>query len=98
MNSWLKEGGVRERDAIFAGAAVGAFVGGAAAYLFFTDPGRQMRDRMEPAVDDLMSEFQKFRRTLEKVGDMANDGLRAFNEFQQARGQTQFPSGTRTSH
>ena len=53
---------------------------------------------MEPAVDDLMGEFQKFRRTLEKVGDMANDGLRAFNEFQQARAQTQFPSGPRASH
>ena len=86
-----------ERNAIWAGAAVGALVGAGAAYLFFTDTGRQMRDRMEPAVDDLMGEFQKFRRTIEKVGDMANDGLRAFNEFQQARSQSQFPSG-RTSH
>jgi hypothetical protein len=77
---------------------VGALVGATAAYLFFTDKGRGLRDRMEPAVDDLMREFHKFRRTLEKVGDMANDGLRAFNEFQQARSQTQFPQGTRTSH
>jgi gas vesicle protein len=89
---------VTERNAIYAGATVGAMVGGAVAYLFFTDRGRTMRDRMEPAVDDLMAEFQKFRRTLEKVGDMANDGLRAFNEFQQARAQTQFPSGSRSSH
>lgn len=87
-----------ERTAVFAGAMVGALVGAASTYLFFTEPGRGLRDRLEPAVDDLMREFQKFRRTLEKVGDMANDGLRAFNEFQQARAQTQFPSGTRTSH
>lgn len=87
-----------ERNAIWAGAAVGALVGGAAAYLFFTDAGRHMRDRMEPAVDDLMGEFQKFRRTIEKVGDMANDVLRAFNEFQQARSQSQFPSTNPTSH
>ena len=87
-----------ERTAIYTGAAVGALVGAATTYLFFTDTGRSMRDRMEPAVDDLMREFQKFRRTLEKVGDMANDGLRAFNEFQQARANpTQFPPG-RTSH
>ena len=59
---------------------------------------RGMRERMEPAVDDLMTEFHKFRRTLEKVGDMANDGLRAFNEFQAARGQSPFPQGPRTSH
>jgi hypothetical protein len=71
-------------------------VGAAASYLFITEAGRSVRDRMEPAVDDLMREFQKFRRTLEKVGDMANDGVRAFHEFQQAR-QTQF-SGGRTSH
>ncbi len=87
-----------ERTAIYAGAMVGALVGAAATYLFFTDTGRSMRDRMEPAVDDLMREFQKFRRTLEKVGDMANDGVRAFQEFQQARGETPHPSGPRTSH
>jgi gas vesicle protein len=89
---------VTERAAIYTGAMVGALVGAAATYLFFTDKGRGMRDRLEPAVDELMGEFQKFRRTLEKVGDMANDGVRAFQEFQQARGQSQYPSGPRTSH
>ena len=87
-----------ERKAVCAGSMVGALIGGAAAYLFFTERGRTMRDQVEPMVDDLVREFHKFRRTLEKVGDMANDGLRAFNEFQQARGQTQFAPGTRTSH
>jgi hypothetical protein len=77
---------------------VGALVGAAAAYLFFTNAGRAMRDRLEPAVDDLIREFHKFRGTLEKVGDMANDGMRAFQEFQQARAQADFPSGGRTSH
>jgi gas vesicle protein len=88
---------VTERNAICTGALVGALVGGAASYLFFTERGAGLRDRIEPAVDDLMREFQKFRRTFEKVGDMANDGLRAFHEFQQAREQTSFPTG-RTSH
>ena len=85
-----------DRTLIFSGAIVGALVGAAGSYLFFTEAGRSLRDRLEPTVDDLMKEFQKFRRTLEKVGDMANDGMRAFNEFQQAR-QTEFPGG-RTSH
>jgi gas vesicle protein len=88
---------VTERNVVCTGALVGALVGGAASYLFFTERGAGLRDRIEPAVDDLMREFQKFRRTLEKVGDMANDGLRAFQEFQQARDQTAFPTG-RTSH
>lgn len=83
---------------IWAGATLGAVIGAAAAYLFFTPEGQQMRDRLEPAVDNLMSEFQKFRRTLEKVGDMANDGLRAFEEFQAARSQSDFGADSRTSH
>ena len=88
-----------ERQAICTGATVGALVGAAITYLFYTEGGRTVRDRLEPAVDDLVREFQKFRRTLEKVGDMANDGVRAFQEFQQARAQTQFPSsGGTTSH
>lgn len=87
-----------ERTAIYTGAMLGALVGAAATYLFLTDAGRAMRDRLEPAVDDLMQEFHKFRRTLEKVGDMANDGVRAFQEFQQARGGSDYPSGPRTSH
>jgi gas vesicle protein len=89
---------VTERSAICAGAMVGALVGATATYLFFTDTGRSVRDRMEPAVDDLVREFQKFRRTIEKVGDMANDGMRAFQEFNQARTQGQFSPGNRTSH
>ncbi|MGH9345848.1 MAG: YtxH domain-containing protein [Vicinamibacterales bacterium] len=86
-----------ERQAICAGAMVGAVVGAASTYFFFTEKGRSLRDRMEPAIDDVMRDLKRFRGTLEKVGDMASDGLRAFNEFQQSR-QSDFPSGTRTSH
>ena len=92
-----KEESVTDQARLCAGASLGALLGIGVAYLFFTDRGRSVRERMEPAVDDLMREFHKFRRTLEKVGDMANDGLRAFNEFQAARGGT-FPPGPRTSH
>jgi hypothetical protein len=89
---------VTDQARLCAGACFGALLGVGVAYLFFTDHGRVVRDRMEPAIDDLMREFHKFRRTLEKVGDMANDGLRAFNEFQAARGGSSYPPGPRTSH
>ena len=80
-----------------AGAIVGALIGAAASYLFFTESGRQMRSRLEPAVDDLQREFARFQKTIEKVGEMANDGIRAVNEFNAARAQSSF--GTpRTSH
>jgi len=76
---------------------VGALVGAAAAYLFFTDRGREMRDRIEPLVDDLRHEFARFQRTFEKVGDMASEGVRIVNEFNAARSESPFRGGT-TSH
>ena len=79
-----------------AGAMVGALIGAAATYLFFTDAGKGVRDRMELAVDDLRREFARFQKTIEKVGEMANDGLHVVNEFNAARAQS-FPSGG-TSH
>ncbi len=79
-----------------AGALVGALIGAAASYLFFTDAGKGVRDRIEPAVDDLRREFARFQKTIEKVGEMANDGLRVLNEFNAAREQS-FPSSG-TSH
>ena len=59
--------------------------------------GKQMRDRLEPAVDDLRREFARFQKTIEKLGEMANDGIRAVNEFNAARAQSSF-SGSGTSH
>jgi gas vesicle protein len=85
---------VSEQSRIMAGAAVGALIGAAASYLFFTEGGRGFRDRMEPAIDDLRGEFARFQKTIEKLGDMANEGMRVVNEFQAARTQSFPQSGT----
>ena len=86
-----------EQSRICAGAAIGALVGAVATYLFYTEGGRSVRDRLEPAVDDLMRDFDKLRGTIEKLGGMANDGLRVLHEFQNARGQQPF-SGSGAAH
>jgi len=80
-----------------AGAIIGAAIGAAASYLFFTDAGATIRNRFEPAVDDLKREFARFQKTLEKVGEMASDGMRVVNEFNAARAQSSYNS-PRTSH
>jgi gas vesicle protein len=79
------------------GAIVGALIGAAASYLFFTERGRQVRNRLEPTVDELKHEFERFQKTVEKLGAMANDGIRAVNEFNAARAQSSYAS-SRTSH
>ena len=88
---------MNDRMAVTAGAVIGALVGAAAGYLFFTERGRVLRDQMEPAVDDLKREFARFQGTIEQVGRMANEGVRVFQEFTAARAQSQFP-GSGTSH
>ena len=76
---------------------MGALVGAAASYLFFTSRGRVIRDRIEPAIEELQREFMRFQGTIEQVGKMANEGARAVQEFTSARAQAQFP-GSGTSH
>jgi len=93
----LKGGRVNEQSQVIAGAIVGALVGAAAAYLFLTEGGRGFRERIEPTVDNLRDEFQRFKGTIEKLGDMANEGMRVVNEFQNARSQSPF-TPSRTSH
>jgi hypothetical protein len=78
-----------------ASAVAGALIGVAVGYLFFTERGRAVRNRMEPAMDDLRHEFGRFQRTIEKVGEMASEGLRVVQEFNTAR--SQYPTGG-TSH
>jgi gas vesicle protein len=59
---------------------VGAVVGAVAAYLFFTEHGRQVRRRLEPAIDDLARELSSFRATVEKAASVAGDGWKALND------------------
>jgi gas vesicle protein len=80
-----------------AGAVIGALTGAFAGYLFFTERGRVLRERFEPAIDDVRHEFARFQKTIEKVGEMANEGMRVVQEFNAARSQSQF-AGNRTSH
>jgi hypothetical protein len=72
-------------------AMLGAICGAAVGYLFFTDQGQAIRDRFEPAIDDLRREFTKLQGAIEKVGLLAGDGIRVMEGFKAARGQT--PTG-----
>lgn len=87
-----------ESRKVVAGAIAGALIGAAAGYLFFTDAGKRIRDRMEPAVDDLRREFTRYQNTIQKLGEMANEGMRMMSEFNAARAQSSSFPGSGTSH
>ena len=87
---------MNDQSRMVLGAAIGALCGATAAYLFFTDRGRGIRDRLEPAIDEFRREFTRFQSTIAKVGDLANEGMRAVADFKAAHGQ--YPSSNATSH
>jgi hypothetical protein len=71
---------------------VGAVLGAAGAYLFFTPEGRELQRRIEPAIDDLARELNSFRGTLTRASSAASEGWKALH---QTLGDTS--AGTRTA-
>jgi hypothetical protein len=63
-----------------AATIVGAVIGGAAGYLFFTAHGRAMRRQIEPALDDLSRELMSFRSTMQKAAGVASEGWKLIND------------------
>ena len=78
-----------------AATIVGAIVGGAVGYLFFTERGRSMRRQMEPALDDFARELMSFRATVQKAVGVASEGWKLLNDtLGEAGPQTpRYPSG-----
>ncbi len=58
----------------------GAVIGGLAGYLFFTEEGRALRRRLEPALDDIARELSSFRHTVQKAADVAGESWKLLNE------------------
>lgn len=86
-----------EQSRVMAGAMVGALMGAVGAYLFLTERGRDLREQLEPALDDMKRELSRFQETIEMVGVMAIDGVGVVHEFKAARSKAKFAGG-RTSY
>jgi hypothetical protein len=63
-----------------AASLFGAVLGGVAGYLFFTEHGRMLRRRIEPALNDIARELNSFRSTLQKASGMASEAWTMLNE------------------
>ena len=59
---------------------VGAMVGAAMGYFFFTENGRSLRRQLEPALDDISRELNSFRSTVQKAAGVATEGWQVLND------------------
>src|SRR5438045_1370763 len=73
-------GGLMNNSRAVAATVVGAVIGGAAGYLFFTDHGRSLRRQIEPALDDFARELMSFRGTVQKAAGVAKGGWKLLND------------------
>jgi hypothetical protein len=71
---------VTEKSQAVVATIIGAVLGGVAGYLFFTEPGRQLRRELEPALGNLANELNSFRVTVDKAVGVANEGWKVLHE------------------
>jgi len=75
---------VEDRARVLMSACLGALVGGVAGYLFLTDDGRRLRERLEPGMDDLLREMRHLRSAAEKARLAAAEGVQTVHELRRS--------------
>jgi gas vesicle protein len=75
---------VDERTRVLMSACLGALIGGVAGYLFLTEDGRRVRERLEPGMDDLLREMQHLRSAAEKATLAATEGVRTVQHLKRS--------------
>jgi hypothetical protein len=80
-------GGVTENNRTVVAAVVGAVAGGMAGYMLFTERGRELRRRLEPAIEDFARELAQLRGTVNRAMGVANEGWHVLNEALGERGE-----------
>jgi len=69
-------------------AVVGAVAGGIAGYMLFTERGRDLRRRLEPALEDFAQELIQLRGTVNRAVGVASQGWNVLNEALGDRGES----------
>ncbi len=74
-----------DRTRVLASACAGALAGGVFGFLYLTDAGRRFRDRVDPRIDEFVTELRRLKRTVEKARAAADESWRTFHEIAGAR-------------
>lgn len=75
---------MNERSRVLMSACLGAIVGGLGGYLFLTEDGRRVRERLEPGMDDLLREMRHLRSAVEKARLAALEGWTTIGELRRS--------------
>lgn len=70
-----------ERSRVLTAACLGAVAGGVWGFFYLTERGRNLRDQIEPLLDDLIGEMTRVRGTVDKARTAANEGWRSLNDI-----------------
>lgn len=70
-----------ERSRVLLSTLLGAALGGVVGFLYLTDSGRQLRDRIEPTLDAIVAELQQARDAADKVRAVAREGRRTWDDL-----------------
>jgi gas vesicle protein len=71
---------VTDKARACAASMVGAVLGAAAGYIFFTDRGRALRRQLETALEALAPELSHFSDTINRSAGVASEGWKVLNE------------------
>jgi hypothetical protein len=81
-----QEADVDERSRVLMATCLGAVVGGVWGFLYLTENGRNLREQIEPRLDDLIGEMTRVRGTVEKARTAANEGWRSLSDLTSGQG------------
>jgi hypothetical protein len=76
-----REERVDDRGRIAIGIGIGALLGGIVGYLFLTERGREVRENLEPRLNDLLGEVDSLRTTFERTRAAVTEGLQSFHQL-----------------
>jgi len=71
---------VTEKTRACAVLMVGAGIGAAVGYMFFTDRGRALRRQLETALETLAPELSHFSGAINRTAGVASEGWKLLNE------------------
>ena len=78
---------MEDRSRILLSACLGAVVGGVAGYLFLTEEGRRVRERLEPGMDNVLRELRGLRSAADKAAQAVGEGIRTVEDLRRGASQ-----------